>query len=123
VHWTRADDVLRQAGDLEDRVLLSCSLPMNEDDTALVVGRTSSGAERLAAAKGVSPSQLALAWVLARGEDLVAIPGTNRVKYLEENAGAERVSLSADEQRAIDAIFPLGASSGARYADMGTVHR
>jgi predicted dinucleotide-binding enzyme len=48
VHWSRMDDVLRQAGDVSGKVLVSCSLPMNEDDTALVVGRTSSGAERLA---------------------------------------------------------------------------
>jgi predicted dinucleotide-binding enzyme len=48
VHWSRMDDVLRQAGDLSGKVLVSCSLPMNEDDTELVVGRTSSGAEKLA---------------------------------------------------------------------------
>ena len=48
VHWSRMDDVLRQAGDVSGKVLVSCSLPMNEDDTALVVGRTSSGAEQLA---------------------------------------------------------------------------
>jgi len=48
VHWSRMDDVLRQAGDVSGKVLVSCSLPMNEDDTGLVVGRTSSGAERLA---------------------------------------------------------------------------
>jgi len=48
VHWSRMDDVLRQAGDVSGKVLVSCSLPMNEDDTELVVGRTSSGAERLA---------------------------------------------------------------------------
>ena len=48
VHWSRMDDVLRQAGDVSGKVVVSCSLPMNEDDTELVVGRTSSGAERLA---------------------------------------------------------------------------
>jgi 8-hydroxy-5-deazaflavin:NADPH oxidoreductase len=48
VHWSRVDDVLRRAGDLSGKVLVSCSLPMNEDDTELVVGRTSSGAEKLA---------------------------------------------------------------------------
>src|ERR671918_1905944 len=48
VHWSRVDDVLRQAGDVSGKVVVSCSLPMNEDDTELVVGRTSSGAEKLA---------------------------------------------------------------------------
>lgn len=48
VHWSRVSDVLRQAGDLSGKVVISCSLPMNDDDTALVIGRTSSGAERLA---------------------------------------------------------------------------
>lgn len=79
--------------------------------------------ERLAAQKGCTPSQLALAWVLAQGQDLVPIPGTKRVKYLEENLGAVDVHLSADDLAAIDAVFPVGAASGERYADMGSVNR
>ncbi|MDB5046389.1 MAG: aldo/keto reductase [Deinococcus sp.] len=79
--------------------------------------------EQLAAQKGCTPSQLALAWVLAQGQDLVPIPGTKRVKYLEENLGAVDVHLSADDLAAIDAVFPVGAASGERYADMGSVNR
>ena len=71
--------------------------------------------EEMSTAKGCSPSQLALAWVLAQGEDLVPIPGTKRVEYLDENLGAVRVSLSADELQRIDTILPVGAASGDRY--------
>lgn len=79
--------------------------------------------ERLAAGKGCTPSQLALAWVLAQGDDLVPIPGTKRVKYLEENLGALDVILTPDDLARIDAIFPAGAASGERYADMSHVGR
>src|SRR3989442_6667699 len=66
----------------------------------------------LARAKRCTPSQLALAWVLAQGEDIVPIPGTKRVRYLEENAGGAVVTLSAAELEAIDAAFPKGATAG-----------
>jgi aryl-alcohol dehydrogenase-like predicted oxidoreductase len=79
--------------------------------------------EELARRKGCKPSQLALAWLLARGEDVIPIPGTKRVKYLEENVGAMDVVLSQNELREIEAIFPSGAVSGARYADMSFVNR
>lgn len=79
--------------------------------------------ERLAAGKGCTPSQFALAWVLAQGEDLVPIPGTKRVKYLEENLGALEVQLTPDDLARLDAIFPPGAASGERYADMSSVGR
>ncbi|UYC11673.1 aldo/keto reductase [Xanthomonas sp. CFBP 8445] len=69
----------------------------------------------LAQAKGVTPGQLALAWVLAQGEDLVPIPGTKRLAYLEENLGALQVKLSAEELAQIEAIFPAGAAAGHRY--------
>ncbi|HAI45935.1 MAG TPA: aldo/keto reductase [Stenotrophomonas sp.] len=71
----------------------------------------------MANAKGVSPGQLALAWVLAQGQDLVPIPGTKRIAYLEENLGALQVTLSADELARIDAIFPPDAAAGPRYAE------
>jgi aryl-alcohol dehydrogenase-like predicted oxidoreductase len=71
--------------------------------------------EDLAAAKGCSPSQLALAWVMAQGEDIVPIPGTKRAKYLDDNLGAVRVSLTPDDLAQIDAILPPGAASGERY--------
>ncbi|MET0549582.1 MAG: aldo/keto reductase [Xanthomonas sp.] len=68
-----------------------------------------------AQAKGVTPGQLALAWVLAQGEDLVPIPGTKRLAYLEENLGALQVKLSAEELAQIEAIFPADAAAGHRY--------
>jgi aryl-alcohol dehydrogenase-like predicted oxidoreductase len=71
----------------------------------------------LAAEKGITPAQLALAWVLAQGEDVVPIPGTKRRKYLEENAAAVDVELSDDDLARIDAELPNAA--GARYDDAG----
>lgn len=71
----------------------------------------------LAAARGVSPSQLALAWVLGRGGHIVPIPGTRRRRYLEDNAGALEVTLSPADLAAIDAAFPRDLDAGQRYAD------
>jgi aryl-alcohol dehydrogenase-like predicted oxidoreductase len=65
--------------------------------------------------KGVKPAQLALAWVLAQGEDLVPIPGTTRREHLEENLEALDIALSADELARIDEVAPKGAVAGARY--------
>jgi aryl-alcohol dehydrogenase-like predicted oxidoreductase len=65
--------------------------------------------------KGVTPSQLALAWVLSRGEDIVPIPGTKRVRYLEENVAALDVELTTDDLERIESAFPKGATSGERY--------
>jgi aryl-alcohol dehydrogenase-like predicted oxidoreductase len=75
--------------------------------------------EVIAREKGVTPSQLALAWVMAQGDDVVPIPGTKRVKYLEENAAAGRVALSEDELRRIGDAFPVGAAAGTRYPEGG----
>jgi aryl-alcohol dehydrogenase-like predicted oxidoreductase len=71
--------------------------------------------EHLAAAKGCTPSQLALAWVLAQGQDIVPIPGTKRIKYLDDNLAAINVRLTREELAQIDALLPLGATSGERY--------
>jgi aryl-alcohol dehydrogenase-like predicted oxidoreductase len=71
--------------------------------------------EQMATAKGCTPSQLALAWVLAQGDDIVPIPGTKRIKYLDDNLGAVNVRLTAEELAQIDAILPAGAASGERY--------
>jgi aryl-alcohol dehydrogenase-like predicted oxidoreductase len=79
--------------------------------------------EELARAKGCSPSQIALAWLLAQGDDVVPIPGTKRVAYLEHNAAALDVTLSPGELAALNAVFPPGAASGARYPDMSFVNR
>jgi aryl-alcohol dehydrogenase-like predicted oxidoreductase len=69
----------------------------------------------LAQEKGVKASQLALAWVLAQGEDIVPIPGTKRRKYIEQNAAAVDITLTDDELKQIDEIFPVNAAAGERY--------
>jgi aryl-alcohol dehydrogenase-like predicted oxidoreductase len=73
----------------------------------------------LAAEKGATPGQLALAWVLAQGEDVVPIPGTKRRSYLEENVGAVAVELTADDLARLDAIAPPGVAVGGRYVNAG----
>ena len=73
--------------------------------------------KELAATLGVTASQLALAWVLAQGDDIVPIPGTKRRTYLEENLAALDVDLSTDDRAAIDAVAPQGVATGNRYPD------
>jgi aryl-alcohol dehydrogenase-like predicted oxidoreductase len=75
--------------------------------------------EDLARSKGCTPSQLALAWVLAQGRDIVPIPGTKRVRYLEENAAAAEIRLTPDDLGAIDAAAPAGVAAGERYPAAG----
>jgi aryl-alcohol dehydrogenase-like predicted oxidoreductase len=75
----------------------------------------------IAAEKDVTPGQLALAWVLAQGEDIVPIPGTKRVAYLEENAAASEIELTREDLERIAAAAPAGATAGDRYADMSTI--
>ncbi|MEO5743258.1 MAG: aldo/keto reductase [Terracoccus sp.] len=75
----------------------------------------------LAEAKGATAGQLALAWVLAQGNDIAPIPGTKRVRYLEENVGAVDVDLTADDLAAIDVAVPKESVSGARYGDMSSI--
>ena len=79
--------------------------------------------EEVAAEKGATPSQVALAWVLARGEDIVPIPGTKRRSFLEENAAAAAIELSPEDVERLDRAFPLGVAAGDRYPDMSTVNR
>ncbi len=73
--------------------------------------------QTLAAEKGVTAGQLALAWVLAQGDYLIPIPGTKQRKYLQENVGALEVKLSASELAALESIFPASAVAGLRYAE------
>lgn len=73
----------------------------------------------LAQAKGCTPGQLALAWVLAQGKDIVPIPGTKRAAFLDENLDAASVALNEHELRQIDEILPAGLATGARYHDAG----
>ncbi len=75
--------------------------------------------EQMAKEKGCTPSQLAIAWLLARGEDIVPIPGTKRAEYLQENMGAIELHLSSDELRRLEEAFPLGAAAGERYHPQG----
>jgi aryl-alcohol dehydrogenase-like predicted oxidoreductase len=77
----------------------------------------------LAEEKGCTPAQLALAWVLARGEDVVPIPGTKRRAYLEQNAAATELELTDRELTELDEAFPPGVAAGQRYADMSSVGR
>jgi aryl-alcohol dehydrogenase-like predicted oxidoreductase len=79
--------------------------------------------KEIAAEKGLTPGQLALAWLLAQGKDIVPIPGTKRRAYLEENIGAIRIRLSADDLRRIEEVAPKGIAAGDRYPDMNTVNR
>lgn len=81
------------------------------------------GVEAMAAEKGCTPAQLALAWVLAQGADIIPIPGTKREKYLLENVGALDVTLTADDLATLEAIFPMDAAQGMRYPDMRSVNR
>ena len=73
--------------------------------------------------KGVTPAQLALAWVLRQGEDIVPIPRTKRTRYREENAAAVEVELGEDDLARIEEAFPKGATAGDRYPDMSTIDR
>jgi aryl-alcohol dehydrogenase-like predicted oxidoreductase len=77
--------------------------------------------EEIARERELTAGQLALAWVLSRGEDIVPIPGTKRRSYLEENVAAAAVQLSAEELARIDALAPIGVTAGDRYADMSPI--
>ncbi|HVM63868.1 MAG TPA: aldo/keto reductase [Acidimicrobiales bacterium] len=75
----------------------------------------------MAAEKGCTPGQLALAWLLAQGDDVAPIPGTKRRRYLEENVGALDVSVTADDRAQLDELLPVGAAVGQRYEDMSAI--
>jgi aryl-alcohol dehydrogenase-like predicted oxidoreductase len=79
--------------------------------------------EALAREKSATPAQVALAWVLAKGEDIVPIPGTKRQSYLEENIAAAELRLTPAEVAGLDEAIPPGMTAGARYPDMSTVNR
>jgi aryl-alcohol dehydrogenase-like predicted oxidoreductase len=78
--------------------------------------------EELAKEKGVTPAQLAIAWVLARGNDIVPIPGSKSIGHLEENLAAASIALTAEELDRIDAVAPKGVAAGDRYPNMSTVN-
>jgi aryl-alcohol dehydrogenase-like predicted oxidoreductase len=79
--------------------------------------------QELAAEKGCTPAQLALAWVLSRGDDVVPIPGTKRRTYLEQNAAASELELTSADLERLDEAFPPGVAAGDRYADMSSIGR
>jgi aryl-alcohol dehydrogenase-like predicted oxidoreductase len=79
--------------------------------------------KEIAQAKGVKASQLAIAWLLAQGNDIVPIPGTKRRNYLEENIGATEINLTPEELKQIEAVAPQGIATGDRYPDMSQVNR
>lgn len=78
--------------------------------------------EEIAREKGVGVSQVALAWVLSRGEDVIPIPGTKRVKHLETNAAALDIEFTDEELERLDEAAPLGVAVGDRYPDMSSVN-
>jgi aryl-alcohol dehydrogenase-like predicted oxidoreductase len=79
--------------------------------------------ETMAKEKGATPAQIALAWVMAKGEEIVPIPGTKRRTYLEENLAATEIRLTVADVQRLDEAVPRGATAGARYPDMSTVNR
>jgi aryl-alcohol dehydrogenase-like predicted oxidoreductase len=87
----------------------------NFDRNIALVGEV----EAIAREKGCTTAQLALAWVLAQGDDIVPIPGTKRAKYLDENIAALEVDLTAEDRRRLDRILPPGAAAGDRYHEQG----
>ncbi|ACZ90277.1 aldo/keto reductase [Streptosporangium roseum] len=78
---------------------------------------------KIAKEVGCTPAQLALAWLLSRGEDVIPIPGTKRLRYLEENAAAADVTLTSGQLAALEAAVPTGAALGDRYPDMSSIER
>lgn len=78
--------------------------------------------KELAREKDCQPSQLALAWILSQGDDIVPIPGTKRIQYLEENIGALKIQLSKEDLRRINEVAPKGVAAGERYPDMSSVN-
>ncbi|MEA2424535.1 MAG: hypothetical protein QOH13_945, partial [Thermoleophilaceae bacterium] len=79
--------------------------------------------KEIAQEKGATAGQLALAWVLAQGDDIVPIPGTTKVKHLEENIAAADIELSEDDLKRLHEVAPHGAASGDRYANMSSIDR
>ncbi|GAA3206096.1 aldo/keto reductase [Actinocorallia longicatena] len=97
--------------------------PRFQGDNLAQNARLVAAVEELAAAKGVTTGQLALAWVLAQGDDVVPIPGTKRLRYLEENAAAESLELTAEDLAALEKAAPADAVLGDRYPDMSHLNR
>jgi aryl-alcohol dehydrogenase-like predicted oxidoreductase len=111
----RSPDDLRDEGDFRSRH------PRFQDDNLTRNLELLQRLEEIAADKHVTAAQLALAWVMHRGADVVPIPGTKRRRYLEENVAAAALELSDDDLERLDQALPPGATAGGRYADMKTI--
>jgi aryl-alcohol dehydrogenase-like predicted oxidoreductase len=112
---------IRTAADLPENDSRSARFPRFADENLEQNVQLVRVVEQLASTKGCTPGQLALAWVLARGQDIVPIPGTKRRRYLEENLGAPDVELTPEDIAWLDER--VGQPAGDRYADMRTVNR
>lgn len=97
------------------------SMPRNQGENAAHNAALVAEVKEIARRAGVTAAQLALAWVLAQGDDIVPIPGTKRLKYLEENAAAASITLTGEQLAALDRAVPAGAARGGRYPDMSYI--
>jgi len=114
---------ITSAEDLEESDSRTSRFPRFAQENFEQNVRLADRVKEIADDKGVRPGQLALAWVLAQGDDIVPIPGTKRRTYLEENVGASDVSLTQEDRDRLAEAFPVGAAAGDRYSDMSTVNR
>ncbi len=110
---------IRSQADLSDQDFRRVAAPRFSEENLARNLELVEHVEALADAKGVTAGQIALAWVLSRGEDVVPIPGTKRVTYLEQNAAAAEIELTAGELAALDEAFPVGVAAGDRYTEAG----
>ncbi|MEJ7567560.1 MAG: aldo/keto reductase [Gaiellaceae bacterium] len=110
---------IRSQADLSDQDFRRVAAPRFSEENLARNLELVEHVEALADAKGFTAGQIALAWVLSRGEDVVPIPGTKRVTYLEQNAAAAEIELTAGELAALDEAFPVGVAAGDRYTEAG----
>jgi aryl-alcohol dehydrogenase-like predicted oxidoreductase len=108
---------IKSPGDMADGDARKARFPRFEADNLARNAALLAAFEALAAEKGCTPSQLALAWVLAQGSDMFPIPGTKRMKYLEENAAADAIALDADDLARLDAMGLAVHTAGTRYSE------
>ncbi|MET8001767.1 aldo/keto reductase [Nonomuraea glycinis] len=97
------------------------NLPRNQGENAAHNAALVARVQEIAREAGVTAAQLALAWVLAQGDDIVPIPGTKRLRYLEENAAAASITLTGEQLAALERAVPAGAARGGRYPDMSPI--
>ena len=115
----------RSIDDLPENDTRSARFPRFSEDNFKKNVELADRVREIAAQKDATPGQLALAWLLRQGEDIVPIPGTKRRKYLEENAAAAEITLTDDDLRRIEEAMPKGSAAGERYAEqqMRSVNR